>query len=113
MNPAGDHDHHHEASEVRVQPVVLDLGEGIGALVVYTDPEFVGVEVEISPTGCDTERSHKQVLLRSAGSSTVAALVYDNLREGEYTLWHNGVAKERTVRVPGGEVAELDLRKRS
>jgi hypothetical protein len=106
-----DHDHHHHhAGDVRAQAVVLDLGKDIGALVVYTDPELVGVEIEISPAGDDAGRSHKQVLLRSTGGSTVAALVYDNLREGEYTLWHDGVAKDRNVRVRGGAVAELDWR---
>ena len=104
-----DH-HHHDAAEVRAQPVVLELGEGVGALVVYTDAELVGVEVEISPAGNDADRSHKQVLRRSMGGTTVAVLVYDHLAEGEYTLWLNGVAKERNVRVRGSAVAELDWR---
>ena len=106
-----DHDHHHhDVDDVRVKPVVLELGEGIGALVVYTDPELVGVEVEISLTGNDADRSHKQVLRRSVGGSTVAALVYDNLAEGEYTLWLDDLARERNVSVRAGAVAELDWR---
>jgi hypothetical protein len=106
-----DHLHHHDAAEVRQQPVVLDLGNGVGALVVYTDPELVGAEIEISPAGKDAERRHKQVLWRGQGGSAIAALVYDRLPHGEYTLWQDGIARERNVRVCGGAVAELDWRR--
>ena len=40
---------HCDPASVRTQPVVLDVGGGIGALIVYTDPERLGLEVEISP----------------------------------------------------------------
>jgi hypothetical protein len=104
------HHHHHAAAGVRAQPVVLDLGDGIGALVVQTSPGLLGVEVEISPAGDDGNRQHKQVLRRAMGTVVVDVLVYDNLPEGEYTLWLDGVAKARNVRVAGGSVAELDWR---
>ncbi len=117
-----DHDHphshgdgpdhvHHAADEARVRPVVLDLGEGVGALIVHTDPELLGLEVEISPAGADDDRQHKEVLQRLLGPSTVTVLVFDNLREGEYTLWIDDVATARGVRVDGGSVAELDWRR--
>jgi hypothetical protein len=102
--------HHHHVDEVRAQPVVLDIGGDVGALLVYTDPELLGVEVEISPAGDDAARQHKQVLMRAVGHTNVAVLVYDNLPEGVYTLWLGGVAKARNVRVAGGAVAELDWR---
>jgi hypothetical protein len=95
---------------VRVQPVVLDLGEGIGALIVHTDPALLGVEVEISPAGDDANRQHKEVLKRALGAATVHVLVYDNLPEGDYTLWIDGLPQARGVHVQGGSVAELDWR---
>jgi hypothetical protein len=106
----GDH-HHEEAGRVHARPVVLDVGGSIGALVVRTDPELIGGEVEISPARDDRARQHKQVLLRETGSRTVAVLVYDNLPAGAYTLWLDGVAKSRDVHVRGGAVAELDWRR--
>jgi hypothetical protein len=109
----GHHHNHHDPAEVRAQPVVLELGEGIGALIVHTDPGLNGIEVEISPTGSDGERQHKQVLERSFGLETAHVLVYDNLPAGDYTLWLDGVAVERGVPVRDGEVAELDWRARS
>jgi len=103
-------DHHHHEHEVRARPVVLDLGDGVGALVVYTDPGLLGVEVEISPSGNDADRRHKQVLQRAIGPETVTALVYDSLPEGGYTLWVGGDPWARDVHVRGGLVAELDRR---
>jgi hypothetical protein len=108
MSEATRHHRHHDAGEARMQPVVLELGTGIGALVVRTGPELLGAEVEISPGGCDGERQHKQVLNRSCGPTTASVLVYDNLAEGDYTLWLDDVALARDVRVTGGMVAELD-----
>jgi hypothetical protein len=105
------HHHHHDAHEARAQPVVLDLGDGIGALIVHTDPDLLGVEVEISPAGADADRQHKEVLMRSLGSTAAAVLVYDNLPEGDYTLWVRDVPWARGVHVAGGEVAELDWRR--
>ena len=109
---AHDHDahRHHDPGEVRVQPVVLDLGDGVGALIVHTDPELLGVEVEISPAGADDDRQHKEVLRRAMGPVTATVLVYDNLAEGDYTLWIDGVAVTRGAHVTGGRVAELDWR---
>jgi hypothetical protein len=108
-----DHDHphhtnHHDPAAVRTQPVVLDLGDGIGALIVHTDPELLGVEVEISPAGADGNRQHKEVLRRTMGTATVNVLVYDKLPEGTYTLWVDDVAWASNVRIESGSVAELD-----
>ena len=100
--------HHHDAAVVRSQPVVLDLGDGIGALIVHTDLDLLGVEVEISPDGADGNRQHKEVLRRTIGPATVNVLVYDNLPEGKYTLWVDDVAWARHVRIESGSVAELD-----
>jgi len=105
-----DHHHHHDSADIRSQPVVLDLGDGIGALIVHTDPELLGVEVEISPAGADDDRQHKEVLRRAIGSATVNVLVYDNLPEGRYTLWVGDVTWASGVFIESGSVAELDWR---
>src|SRR5207237_7221779 len=74
------------------------------------DPELLGVEVEISPAGADGNREHKEVLQRTTGPATVNVLVYDNLPEGQYTLWIGDVAWARHIRIENGSIAELDLR---
>jgi hypothetical protein len=88
--------------------VVLEIGGEIGALLLYTDPELLGCEVEISASGHDDERSHKEVLERPIGGRVVYAAAFDGLREGTYTLWLDGTARTREVAVAGGSVAECD-----
>jgi hypothetical protein len=113
-----DHDHggHDAHSHLRFadrphpQHVVLDIGGEIGALIVHTDPELLGTEVEISPSGEDERRSHKEVLERTTGGGSEHVLVFDNLLEGSYSLWIGGRAQARDVRISGGEIAELDWR---
>jgi hypothetical protein len=100
----------HENYAARPHPeyVVLDIGDDLGALIVYTDAALHGTEVEISPDGRDEERSHKDVLERAVGERPAFTAVFDRLPEGAYTLWTGGVARARGVRVAGGAVAELD-----
>jgi len=102
----------HENYAARAHPeyVVLDIGDRFGALIVYTDAELHGMEVEISPAGDDSDRSHKDVLERGIGAGVAFTAVFDRLPEGEYTLWTQGHARARRVRVSGGGVAELDWR---
>ena len=86
--------------------VVLELGPGIGALVLYTPPELDGVEIEISPAGQpDPHRTHSQVRQRITASGTTFAAVYPNLAAGEYTIWRNPTTPAITVTVEGGQVA--------
>jgi hypothetical protein len=90
------------------EPVVLDIGGELGALIVHTDLGMVGVEVEISATGSDGERSHKEVLEREIEGRPAYTAVFDKVGAGSYTLWVDGVAREHGVVIIGGAVAELD-----
>lgn len=89
---------------------MLELGDGVGALVVYTDPELHAVEVEISPYERDGARSHKQVHERLVGERPLYAAVFDRLDAGAYTLWLDGDARSRHVRVADAAVTEIDWR---
>jgi hypothetical protein len=90
------------------EPVVLDIGEDIGALIIHTDAGMRGAEVEISATGEDHRRTHKDVLEREINGRPAYTAVFDKLREGTYTLWVDGVARARNVNIAGAAVAELD-----
>jgi hypothetical protein len=114
-----DHDHPHphphadpHAANHRPHPeaVVLEIGGALGALVVYTGPELLHAEIEISPAGDDGDRSHKDVLERVLNGRSLHAAVFDRVREGTYTLWHGGLARNRDVEVEGGRVAQVDWR---
>jgi len=101
----GAHDHHAEAHRPHTEPVVLEIGGNLGALVVYTGAELLHQEIEISPAGADESRSHKDVLERVVGNRSLYAAVFDQMPAGTYTLWHRGSARVRGVAVvPGGTV---------
>jgi hypothetical protein len=88
--------------------VVLDIGDGIGALVLHTTAALVGAEIEISPDGHDQDRRHVAVLARPGGSGIYAA-VYPDLPFGTWNLWHpvtNRIAL--TVTVADGRITEAD-----
>lgn len=110
---SGEHVHSHPHAEnysARAHPeyVVLDIGERFGALIVHTDEEMHGVEVEISPSGQDHSRTHKDVLERTIDGRAAYTAVFDKITEGEYTLWVDDVAHARGVAIAGGKIAELD-----
>ena len=90
--------------------VVLDIGGDLGALIVHTDAELHGVEIEISPEHDHERRSHKQVLERSIDARPAFTAVFDGLPAGVYVLWRDGQARARHVSVGAGEVAQLDWR---
>lgn len=92
------------------EPVVLEIGEHVGALVLYTDAAAHGCEIEISPTGADVRRDHREVLNRPVAGRPVYAAVFDRIPAGSYTLWSGGVAAAREVAVAGAAITELDWR---
>ena len=87
--------HHHYSARRHPEFVVLEIGDGIGALIIHASAGMHGAEIEISPAGDDSRRRHKEVLERSTG---------------EYTLWVRGEVRARGVSIAGGTIAELDWR---
>ncbi len=91
--------------------VVLDVGPGIGALVLHTPAGLDGQEIEISPQGVPAaRRTHSQVRQRRAGGSVRYAAVYPGLSAGEYTIWRDATTPAGTVAVAGGSVTSYHWR---
>jgi hypothetical protein len=89
--------------------VVLDLGPGIGALVLSTPPEENGREIEISRADAPgTRRTHSQVRERRAGGRVGFAAVYPDLPSGSYAIWRDEATVIGTVEVSGGMVTSFD-----
>jgi hypothetical protein len=83
--------------------VVLELGPGAGALVLYTPAAREGEEIEVSLTGADGRRTHAMVRPRHVAGTTVHAAVYPGLAPGDYTIWA-GAAAVATATVAAGAV---------
>jgi hypothetical protein len=90
------------------EPVVLDIGANVGALVVYADADLIDTPIELSPAGDDDARFHQHVLERPMPEGTCYAAVFDKVTEGTYTLWLHGEARVRDFMITGAAVAEVD-----
>ena len=84
--------------------VMLDLGAGTGALILYTPPGLVGREIEISPVAPGAKRTHASVRERPGNRGTRYAAVYAGLAAGEYTIWQDHDTPAAAVTVTGGQV---------
>jgi hypothetical protein len=74
---------------IAARPAVLELGEDIGAAVIYTKGVHDGAELEIKPHGSDWNGHHTAIRRRPSGrpgrDDVYAALFY-GLRAGRYDL---------------------------
>jgi hypothetical protein len=113
-----------------LEDAVLDIGGNIGALILYTDAEYDQREIEISPVDDPVEhdhhdhaeghghdhghehRTHTAIHERRAGAETTYAGIYPELKAGTYRIWTDDPTLPDLVTIVGGEVAELDWRKR-
>ena len=107
---------HHDASywtRRHTEAVVLDIGDDVGALVLYTPAELFGHEIEVSPLGSNTRRTHSAVLERSLNGRVFYAAVYPELPAGDYEVHADGSPR---FTIQAGHVAEvrlvMDARKR-
>ncbi|HEY7421554.1 MAG TPA: hypothetical protein VH541_06065 [Gaiellaceae bacterium] len=100
----------HHSKDPRPEHVLLDLGPGVGALVLRTGADLHGMEIEISPVGRDEERSHKQVHVRPVAGRPLYGAVFDSLPAGEYTLWLDDRPLRRHVAVGGAAVTHLEIK---
>jgi hypothetical protein len=85
--------------------VVLELGPGVGALVLNTPAGLDGREIEISREDGVAGRTHSQVRPRHLATGIRYAAVYPNLAAGTYTIWADEQHGAGRVVITGGRVA--------
>ena len=100
---------HHAYGPTGAGTVLLDLGPGAGALILFTPAELAGREIEISPGGPDesgpgTGRAHAAVRERPGPHGPRYAVVYAGLAPGGYTIWTDHTTPAGTVTITGGQV---------
>ena len=89
---------------VHTEKAVLDIGEDIGALVIYTGPEMLGKEIEVSPKGNYALKIHTAVLERKVNGRTLFAALFLELSEGDYITL---TTPSSEIMIIGGLVTEL------
>ena len=86
--------------------VVMELGAGVGALILYTPPGLDGAEIEISRDDePGARRTHSRVRPRPVPGQTRYAAVYPGLPAGRYTIWRDGRTPAAAATVRGGQVS--------
>ncbi len=89
--------------------VALDIGAGRGALVIYPDDNYRGLEIEISPGDEHGKRVHTGVHERRTQNGPVLTAIFGSLPAGDYVVWADAETVGPRVTVPEGGVAELRL----
>jgi len=84
--------------------VVLELGPGVGALVLFTPADLDGREIEISRYDLGARRTHSRVRPRHMPAGTRYAAVYPDLPAGPYTIWADEEHAAGRVVITGGRV---------
>lgn len=88
--------------------IVLDIGDHIGALIIYTKEHMRGWQIDVSLQGDGTaKRIHTDVLERRIGRHPVFAAVFAELPEGNYYTWSDPPVMFTIV---GGQITEIDWR---
>jgi hypothetical protein len=103
--------HEGRPEQVQTEDLVLDIGEGVGALVLYTDPDLVGQEIEVSFSSQDRPRTHTAVHERRVMGRTVCAGVYPELPAGDYRIWTDEPRPVTEFTIVSGRVTEVDWRR--
>jgi hypothetical protein len=90
--------------------VVIDIGEGVGAAVIFTNSDLDGAELEIRPASEEWRGVHTAVRERRPGGVVRYAAVFGSLDEGNWELRVRGSTDEQPVldiSVLGGSVVEV------
>jgi len=89
--------------------VILDIGGGRGALVLYPSERFRGQEIEISRLDGHGHRVHTGVHERSTQAQSRLTAIFGSLPVGKYVVWEDADTAGPVVTVPDGAVAEVTL----
>ncbi|WP_305783218.1 phospholipase [Symbioplanes lichenis] len=98
---------HHTLAPSGQGTVVLNIGQGIGALIVDTPGSLHGHEIEVSPVEDSATRTHAAVRARYVRDGVRFSMVIDSLREGRYVVWRDPVTPLAEVDIASGSVTEF------
>jgi len=103
------HTHEHPLPPSGQGTVLLDIGDGVGALVVHTGPGLDGVEIELSRRGEHRAFVHTEVRERRLPDASVYAGVFPAIAVGEYTLLGLDGQPDHEITISSGRVTEVTI----
>jgi hypothetical protein len=91
------------------EALVLDIGDNIGALVLYAEESCLGREIDLTPVGAArSHHLHTMIRRRRAFEREFVAGVYAEVVEGEYIVWGLDGHPLGQVAITGGHVTAFD-----
>jgi hypothetical protein len=107
------HGHHaHPHGHVHGPPdgaaAVLDIGGGIGALVVHLDRSHLGTELFVRSAGHpEAATTHTGVWARTVGGREHVVAVFPELEQGDYDILDPDGTPVQVVTITDGRVTEV------
>jgi hypothetical protein len=98
------------AGRVHTEHALLDIGAGVGALIIYFGQELRGQQIDVSPKERAWQRTHTDVLERRVTDRSVFAALFLALPVGDYIIWSKNFQPLGEVAVTDGQVVEVDWR---
>lgn len=89
---------------------VVDIGEEVGALIIYFRPEMHGQQIDLSPREREWQRIHTDVLERRVSRNSVFAALFCALPAGDYVIWGKGSEPIGEVTIVSGQIIEINWR---
>lgn len=90
------------------EALVLDIGDGVGALILFADESCLGREIDLTPSGQPrSHHTHTMVRRRRIADRELIAGVYPEVAAGAYTVWGVDDRPLAEVSIVGGQVTEL------
>ena len=92
---------------------MLDIGGAVGAVVIITEADLDGTEVEVRRQGTEWDGTHVAVRSRPTAGEPVYAAVFSQLHEGVHEFRRRPTQPEPSVhriKVTGGGVVEFQWR---
>jgi hypothetical protein len=95
-------------TEGPAEALVLDIGDDIGALILFADETCLGQEIDITAVGAPrSHHTHTMIRRRRGVGQEFIAGVYPELQAGEYTIWGVDDRVLGEVTIIGGQVTEF------
>lgn len=95
---------------VHSEHAVLDIGDDVGALIIYTRAEMLGKQIDVSPRDREWARIHTDVLERRTNGKSVFAALFLALAADTYVIWGANSEPIGEITIEGGQVAEVNWR---
>jgi hypothetical protein len=89
--------------------VALNIGGGMGALIILPSERFRDQEIEISRIGGKGPRVHTGVHERGSAAGSMLTAIFGSLPTGQYVIWEDASTAGPVIEINDGAVSQVEL----